>query len=424
MNRLEQFINRIRHNSNIKNGLFFTVFAFLNNGINFLLLVTLANYLAIEEYGQLNLFTTSITIFSALIPLGTIGFVGISFFRKAKDELKDIINIVFLISFISLITIAITLFFCGDILYNVLGFSYLYQIIALLICFFQVFNLVNLEIWRLEENPIKYGVFSLGIALLNFGLTYLFILSFKMDWGGRVYGQLLATFIFFFTSIVILIRKKYLIVRKIDITLFKETLSFGVPLIPHQITSWLRQGIDRYIINYFVGNAVVGLFSFAFNFSNVIHMVGIAFNASNSVFIYKNLSDKSNTTRLKLYKQTYLMTFIFFIITVIVCLIAFLFIPIVFPKYTESLPFVIPLCLGAFFQCVYYLFVNYLFYYKKTKQLMYITISISILHFILSFLFTRYSCLYTAYISLFSNFVICLLVIIYSQKIYSLKIKE
>ena len=426
MNILEKLISskdlysKLKNNSSLKNGILFTIFAFLSNGINFLILITLAGYLSPDGYGQLNLFTTFITIFSVLIPLGTTGFVAVSFFRKTKEELRDVINIIFFISSFILILILFILIFGGTLLEKMIGFSNEYQIIALLICFFQIFNLINLEIWRLEEKPIKYGIYSFGIAFFNFILTFIFVLLFKMDWTGRVYAQLAIAIIFFSISIYILIHRKYFILRKINIPLLKETLSFGVPLIPHQITSWIRQGLDRYIINFFIGTTSVGLFSFAFNFGNIIHMVGIAFNASNSVFIYKNLSDKTDATRNKLYKQTCFMSLFFFILTIIVFCGAYYLIPYIFPKYKESLPFLFPICLGAFFQCNYYLFVNYLFYYKKTKGLMYITTTISVLHLLLSFLFTRYSTLYTAYITLFSNFAICLLVILYSQKIYPL----
>lgn len=410
----------IKLNNNFRNGILFTFFAFLNNGINFLLLVTLAGYLAPEEYGKLNLFTTLITIFSVLIPLGSSGFVSICFFRRTRDELKDIINIISTISLFILVFVSLLFLIGNRIFTDLLGFSSIFQILALLICFFQVFNQLNLEIWRLEEKPIKYGVYSFCIALANFLLSMLFIISMKMDWTGRVYAQTIITFLFFLTSIVFLINRRYLVIRKINVSLLKETLSFGIPLIPHQISGWIRQGIDRYIINFFIGSSAVGLLSFAFNFANIIHMIGLAFNASNSVFIYKNLKNDNIQIRKKLLKQTYFMCLLFFLVTIFVLAGSYILIPYMFPKYLSSIPFLFPLCIGAFFQCVYYLFVNYLFYFKKTKGLMGITISVSILHLFLSFIFTRYGTLYTVYITLFSNFTICILVILYSQKVYPL----
>ncbi len=49
---------------------------------------------------------------------------------------------------------------------------------------------------------------------------------------------------------------------------------------------------------------------------------------------------------------------------------------------------------------------------------MYMTVAVSLVHLTLSFLLTRYSVLYTAYISMFSSFVEALLVYVYSRKLF------
>lgn len=416
------YIEKIKSNPNFKNGILFTFFAFLNNGISFILLLLLAGYLTPNSYGYLNLFNTSITILAMLMPLGTTSLVGVVYFSRPISDFKKVISVVFLVSTVIFVVLSIFFFIFSRELENILGFPYKYQIIILLICYFQIFNSANLDIWRLREEPVKYGLYSLGIALSNLALSLLLVISFQMDWLGRIYAQIIVLFIFFVISVIFFIRRQLISFKGLN-NMLKESLKFGLPLIPHQVSSWLRQGLDRYIINFFNGAASVGLFSLAFNFGNIIHIVGLAFNASNSVFIYKNLAkdDDKNTIRHKLYKQTYIMTLFFLLFTIAVFLGSYVFIPYIFPKYEDAKPFLFPICFASFFQCVYYLFVNYLFYYKKTKTIMAITTSISVFHLALSFLFTRYSTLYTAYISFFSNFFICILIIFYSQKIYPLK---
>lgn len=416
------YIEKIKSNPNFKNGILFTFFAFLNNGISFILLLLLAGYLTPNSYGYLNLFNTSITILAMLMPLGTTSLVGVVYFSRPISDFKKVISVVFLVSTVIFVVLSIFFFIFSRELENILGFPYKYQIIILLICYFQIFNSANLDIWRLREEPVKYGLYSLGIALSNLALSLLLVIYFQMDWLGRIYAQIIVLFIFFVISVIFFIRRQLISFKGLN-NMLKESLKFGLPLIPHQVSSWLRQGLDRYIINFFNGAASVGLFSLAFNFGNIIHIVGLAFNASNSVFIYKNLAkdDDKNTIRHKLYKQTYIMTLFFLLFTIAVFLGSYVFIPYIFPKYEDAKPFLFPICFASFFQCVYYLFVNYLFYYKKTKTIMAITTSISVFHLALSFLFTRYSTLYTAYISFFSNFFICILIIFYSQKIYPLK---
>ena len=417
-------IKKLKSNSNVRNGFLFTFFAFLNNGINFLLLFILARYLLPEGYGKLNLFTTLITVLAILLSLGTNGYIGNSYFRKSETDFKKVINTVFSIASVVLILIIIILLIVKNELQEILGFSIGYQIIAALICFFQLFTTVNLEIWRLKEQPIRYGLDSLGTVFLNFILTLIFIISFHMDWEGRIYAQFIVAGIFFFISLYFLIYRKLLVFQRINIRILKESLSYGAPLIPHLTAGWLRQGMDRYIMNFFCGSTSVGLFSFALNFGNIINIIGVSFNASNSIFLYKNLSNQNSKTKGQLLKQTCLMSSFFFILTTVIFIGSYILIPYFFPKYVDTLPLLFPLCYASFFQCIYYLFVNYLFYYKKTKKLMFITTLVSIGHFILSFAFTRYSNIYTADINLFSNFCICMLVLIYSQRIYPLIKKD
>ena len=191
-------------------------------------------------------------------------------------------------------------------------------------------------------------------------------------------------------------------------------------MIPHSASAWIRQGLDRYVINYFYMATQVGIYSFAYNFANIIQIIGLAFNATNSVYIYKNLANIEADTSRRLLKQTKVMTLFFAIITLCVYVGTSIFIPIFVPKYTDAISYLFPLCVGAFFQCVYYLFVNYLFYYKKTKKLMYITFSMSLFHVLLSVLLTRYSMMYTAYVTMIVNMMIVLGVFLYSRRVYKL----
>lgn len=410
----------LKQNPVFRNGALFTFFSFLNNGVGFLLLLILAKYVPPDGYGELNLFTTFVTLLGILISLGTPGIISIEYFNSNRFELKRMINCVLLITTVVLIVLSVFLLFFSTSLKAAIGISPIYQWIALFICFFQVLTNIILDIWRLEEKPISYGIFSFFIVLLNFILTLVFVISLDMKWQGRVYAQIGTGAFFFIISIYFLVKKNY--IRKIIPSKhsIKKALAFGIPLIPHSASFWIRQGADRYIINLFFTTSVVGMYSFAYNFANIIQIIGVAFNATNSVFIYKNLALNPEKAKPVLLKQTRLMIVFFIVITIIIFFGSYFFIPLMLPKYSESIKYLFPLCLGSMCQCVYLLFVNYLFYYKKTKQLMYITFGFSLLHLGLCILFTRYTSLITAYIMLLTNFMICVSVILYSNKLFPL----
>ena len=414
-------LKKIQHNTVFRNGIFFSFFSFLNSGINFLLLLILANFIPPSEYGELNLFNTFTTLFAVFISLNATGIIAVDFFRVGKVQLQRILSTVLCLSSISFFLFSFFLLIFPSFFKQIVGLPIQYQWIGLLICYLQVFSTINLDIWRLEEKTFSYGVYSISIVLGNFLLTLILVICFHWGWLGRIYAQMIISLIFFTISIYFLTKREYL--KKITPTsqTIKSALSFGLPLIPHATSSWIRQGLDRYIINFFYATTQVGVYSFAYNFANIIHIIGLAFNATNSVYIYKSLSNQKPETATLLLKQTKTMTLFFAVITFFIYIGSYIFIPIFVPKYVQSLPFLLPLCIGSFFQCVYYLFVNYLFYYKRTRNLMYITFSISILHAILSIWLTRYSIMYTAYLTMAINFLITICVFLYSRRIYKLR---
>ncbi len=420
MSQYTAILHKLKQNTSFRNGALFSLFSFLNNGISFLLLIVIAKFVSPEGYGELNLFNTSVVLLNFIIALNSSGVISVNFFRMETLEVKRTINAVFLLALSGLLLLSAMAYLLATPIQSATNLPFAYQWLAIWICFFQIFTNVNLDIWRLEEKPLQYGIYSTASVLLNALLTILFIVGCGEGWVGRVYAQALTGGLFFLLSLYFLIKRGYLTRCKPTRTTFKDVLSFGVPLIPHTASSWIRQGLDRYIINIYQNTTLLGLFSFSFNFANIIQIIGTAFNATNSVFIYKNLAQGGEEVKHVLRRQTKVMVLFFTIISLFICIGAALFVPLLFPQYSHSIQFLIPQSIGALFQCLYLLFVNYLFYYKKTKALMYITFFLSVTHALLAFWLTRYSIIYTAYIGMFSNILIAVLVFLYSRKIYKI----
>ena len=411
---------QITKSQNFRHGVLYTIFSFINNGINFILLLILAHYLCPHDYGLLNLFTTFITLLNILISLSTTGYVSVSFFQKSKETLRKIIFIALSTTTGMLLMLSCILLLFPEFLERSIGVEIKYLWIGVLICYFQVFNSLNLDIWRLEEKPVSYGIYGVSFAVCNFILSFWLIVGMQKGWEGRVYAWFLLAIIYFIVSVVFLLKRRYLVFSKPSGLLFKETYLYALPLLPHATSYWLKQGVDRYIINYFYDQSTVGYYSFAMNFAAIIMMIGTAFNATNSVYIFKKLANGYAPVKNVLAKQTKLMTILFGLIGILVAISAIGLIYWFIPRYSESMGYILPLCIGAFFQCLYLLWVNYLFFYKKTRQLMYITFSTAILQILLSLWLTRYSSMYTAYISMVIMALTMLFVYLRSR--YELKI--
>ncbi len=414
---VDRLLAILKNNKTVLNGGLFTFFSFANQGISFILLLIVAHYIAPGEYGQLNLYVVFVQLFSTIITLGSDAYIQVAFFKKDRYYFNMVLNSVMLIATGVLCSLLMVLSFFSGLFSQLIGIEVRYQWMALFVCYMTVFNNMNLNIWIFEEKPVSYGVYSLSTAILNFILTLILVITFQQGWLGRLYAQISVTVVFFIISILFLIKRKYLIFKMPHNVHVKNALSFGVPLIPHAASGWLKQGADRYIINGFLSVASVGLYSFAMNFSNIILTIGTAFNQTNSVYLYKNLKEGYLISKAKLRRRERRMGLFFFLITIAVAIACYFFIPLVVPKYADSAIFIFPLCFSAMFNCFYLLFVNYLLYYGKTKQLMSITFTSSTIQVILSFLFTRYGAIYTAMVFMLMQGFTFMGVFLYSRKL-------
>ncbi|MBF1473435.1 lipopolysaccharide biosynthesis protein [Prevotella pallens] len=415
-----KLIHNIFTNKSVQSGGIFAFFSFLNQGLNFFLLIILSHYILPASYGNLNLFYTAVGVVGYVICLCTSGIVSIKYFKVSRDILVKYINVVLSSTLIVSAILSFVILLFPDFVLRVSSIEPILQGACVYLCAAAVVYNLLLDIYRLEEKTLRYGMLTTVSTLINIVLSLLLVIGFKQDWLGRIEANLIASTVFLLWGCFNLFQKGYLNCVMPTKVIYKETLSFGIPLIPHSINGFLRQGMDRYIINAHFATKSVGLFSFAINFAFIIYSLGSAFNKSNSVYIYKCLSQEDTYMRSRLRKQTVLLLTFYAIFTVILYMTCWFLIPILFPNYKDSVIFLLPLCLSTFFQCIYMQFCNFLFYYKKTKNLMFITVGVSVIHLTLSLLLTRYSVLYTAYISMFSSCIEAFAVYLYSRKLYKI----
>lgn len=398
---LRELYSRLKHNKTLINGGLFSIFSFICKGSSFVLLIILANFILPDDYGRLSLFGTVQTFISYFMAFSTAGYMSVSFFKKDSEEFKKDFTAIVILSLLSvalfLLLAAAILPFVGDYL----GFPSYLLWYAILLSFLTCVIGLFLDYLRIQEHVISYGVVSCGNALLIFGLSILMVVYLKYGWIGWVSGRLVSDVLFAAIAFIFFFRLKLF---KVDFSLerYKTMLLWGIPLIPHLASVWLRQGGDRYLINLYNSVYDVGLFSFALNLTSVIIMIGMAFNQTNSVSIYKILSDKSLFNKKEILKrQTRNIFYIYLFASLFVSVLMSIVVPFVLPQYSGSIPYFGILAFYGFLQCVYFLFCNFLFYFEKTKQLMYVTFGTSLLHLALSIVLTRYSLYYTCMIYVF-----------------------
>lgn len=388
----------------LRNGSLFSLYSFLQSGISFILLIVLAKFISPADYGSMSLFNTASTLFGYFVGLNTAGYLSVSFFaNKQKEEFKKDFTAIILITFGSSIFLCICILPFLSSLSALVSITPPLLIAALLIASFRIFLQILLNYYRVQEKVIDYGIYSCSNSILTALLVFTFVLYFKQGWHGYVQGQLVSLTLIAGMSLFLFKKWELYSFKGLSVERFKEIIFWGVPLIPHLAAIWIRQGMDRYIIEHNHTTADVGFFSFALNLTNIIIMVGTSFNNTFSVNIFKTLaSDSALSEKIQILKRqsrkiimVYIAAAILIVLGVTVC------IPIIMPNYSPAIKYFLILSLYGLCQCFYFQYCNYFFYLKKTKTLMYITFGSSLLHLSLSLLLTPYSLILTCSIYVF-----------------------
>ena len=416
---IPSILNRFASNKTLINGSLYSLFSFFGQGCNFLILILVAGYILPADYGKLSIFSTIATFMGYFIGLSTYGYVSISYFRETYSVFKKDFTAIFFIHILSLLVLALVATLLTDNMVKALETTRPLLFYALIISFGNILFNIHQDYLRIQERLKSYGIWSMANALLNFVLTMVFVLLLKQGWLGRINAQwvsitilgLLAFFSFYHAQLF-----------SVDFSWkrYKTIVLFGLPMIPHLATIWIKQGLDRYIINYHYTTYEVGIFSFAISLVTVIVMIGSAFNATNSVTLYQILGNKTTSNvekHMALRRQTKTIALVYIAASAayVLCIVPICYLAL--PKYTPAIPYFRILCGYGLLQCFYFLYCNYMFFYKETKQLMYITFGSSLLHLALSLLLTQYSLYLTAIIYVLVQAVILVLVRHYAHRI-------
>ncbi|MEM9077488.1 MAG: oligosaccharide flippase family protein [Bacteroidota bacterium] len=418
MKKVERITALIK-NPLVSGSVIYTVAGLFNSLIPFLILPIISEYLTPDEYGVLSTFMVLVSIFSILVGVEQRGYISVNFFKKNKSELSKDIFGTFLISlFLSFLLLAIVLVF-QDSFEDLIKIDAKWIYYALVIAFFQFANQMALTLWQLEEKPKSYGIFQIAMSSINYGMSLLLIIVFDMAEDGRIYGIATASVLFGLISYIILNKREYLKLNYSAKSIY-GSLKFTIPLIPHGMAGWLNTGMDKVLINNFVGVAENGIYSLGYQFAMIIGLIASSFNRAFVPILYKRLELNSYEKNKVLVKYTYT----YFLTLTVITFAAYIVTPylikwFISERYADANKYVFWIMMGFLADGFYYGVVNYIFYKKKTLYLSAITFITAILHFVLSFfLIPRLGAIAAAYSMAATYIVTFILVWIVSNRIH------
>ena len=398
----------------------------LSDGISrampFLVFPIVAYYLTKEEFGLVANFTVLMSVTGPLIGMSTNSALSVEYYQKPKNELpKYYANLIYTNLGIYILT------FCLIILINKYveiwtGYSLKWQLLALLTVFFKPFTTLYSTRLRMEEKARKFGQFQIFSSAIAALLTYIFIAVFLWSWKGRIYSLVFAGVLPGLVAIYYTIKFLDFKLHKLDVNIIKSTLIFGLPLLPHNLSFWLKSGFEKLLVTGTQGLAENGVMSFAQTLSYIFVIITTAFFGAYTPYLFKRLSSKSDNsekTKLDLVKKSYQFLLLYLIILIIGYFVCRIGISIYFEKYIPSLRYLVFFLGFNFFNACYAIFSGYVFYSKNTKLLGLITISTAFLQVALSILLVnQFGGIGAAYSTLVISIITAVAVAYYSNKKY------
>lgn len=350
-----------------------------------------------DGFGELSYYLTWLALFGIFIGLSQEGAVTRYFYFYGKRALNIVVTAGYLYN---VVISAILLLGCWLFQAEIMAY-------IVLATMFQSFINVQLALRQCQKQPLRYIILQIILSLTSvfFTVAALELLSGDLV-AYRILAIVMANALTFFIASAVL---GDLFSSKNTITLQRLKLgtlyifSFGIPLILHQSSFFVKGQLDRLFIYEQYTKAELGIYSAGVQVAAVLPIVFMALNKAIVPYYYQKLKEKKLSIQsIKKY------TFFCLPLCIIPALIGFVLPESVYvwflgEKYAESKYYVVMYLLGYGANLPYLMLVNYLFFHAKNKLIASITFISSIFYVVLMIFLGQYSIEYIPYALILSN---------------------
>jgi O-antigen/teichoic acid export membrane protein len=340
-------------------------------------------------------------------------------FKSDKIYLSRILgNSIFFILLFSFFFFFLSFIF-QDLLFFVTSFHFYIFILIGIDVIFMTLSKLLLSLWRIKGYANKYGFFSILKLIINISITFFLITYLNLSWLGRILAILITNVLFGSFSLLFFIITKN-ISFKFDFSILKKIFFFGLPLIPHTLSSAFISSSNRFFLLQFVGPEGTGLFSFAHQIGSVISLITLSINLAFVPWLFESLKAADSNKKIRIVIFSYfIIGGIIFISLLLGLLGPFIFSMITNPIYQSSYFLVLLICFSYSLHGIYLIFVNYIFFAAKTFKLALISVLSALVSLLANYFFIKtYGVYGAAYSSILSYSIMVVLTFAVSNKVY------
>lgn len=415
----------ILKSSLIKDTFIYTATDAIGKAISFILLPFVSYFLPPNELGIATNFSVLTSIVILIAGLALVNSLPYFYYERTHEENKTLVSNLLILSFSICIILLISICIFNSFIYKCLKLNFQYQLLSVLYVFCSLVCNTDLLLFRLEEKPKSFALYQIIQIVLNCIMVVLFVIVLRGGGYGKIMSDISVIFIMFVFHIVLMIRRKYIRI-KISLSCMKTLLKFGLPLLPHSLSFWLKGGMDKVFITTYCGLYQNGLYSMALSISSLYSVVSTAFFNAYTPYLQKRLVNITEENEMQekrsIVRITYILIAAFFIVGLLSVFGAwFIIYFIINKKYIPSFQYIPWIILGSYIYAFYNFFIEFIYKVKKTLIMGIITFTGSVIQMLLSYyLVKKLGALGAAYSTVIGAVIISLFIFLYSNKVYKM----
>lgn len=278
-------VKREKGTALIRNIALFFLASFIPKTISFFLVPLYTNCLSTQEYGTIDLLTTTVQL---LLPVLTLQ-VQDAVLRFTLDGNRELGQVYSAGLRIAMAGCCVLLAGTGAAWAGgLVRLNWAYMLFFLMSFLVGALHNITTYFLRATDQVKCITAASVLNCLVTVSANLLFLLVFK--WG--VNGYLLANTLGHLAGLSLLFAaggiKAYICLEKTDGKLTREIVAFSIPMVVSALAWWVNHSLDKYILTLFWGVSASGLLAVAYKIPTIIATFGLIVSKAFSVSVVQN----------------------------------------------------------------------------------------------------------------------------------------
>lgn len=355
-----------------------------SSALPFLLMPFLTRWLGPADFGIVGSYVALNGVLAAFIGLSTHGLVSVVYYRDGPDWMRPQIGAAIGVCSAGTLLCLSLVWLGRDLVIQVTSVPSVWLLVTVISAAGQFLITLVLTVFQTLRRPGLYALVQFGYSLILALVTLLLVGIIDVGWEGRILAQLSAAIPLSFLGLTILSRMQQVDWRP-NYWPMRNTLAFGLPLLPHALSALAMASIDRFVLNAQVGSVAVGQYFAAVQITSLLVVLATAINQAWLPWLYAHLAKRTDASDRLVVKATLLMFAALLAVGLALSFSAPFIIPLVAgPGFEDAIPVLQVLGPAASFSASYLFVASFLFYHERTRLLSMLTMSAAALQIVLS----------------------------------------